>query len=337
MEIKEVISKSEWNKMLVGFDDYTFLQSWQWGEINSSGGDVIRWKVIEKGEVLAIVQAFVISAKRGKILFVPHGPLVKNEVGWIKLIDKLKEKAKKLNCVCLRIAPWELRNDKNINKYSKSGFVESGVIMHAEDTWLVDLSGTEEEMLMRMRKTTRNLIRKGLKEEIEICQSESLKDVDYLYDLQMEVVKRNNFVPFSKEYLKKELEILTKENMAKLFLGKGDGGIMGVALIVFLGKYAFYYQSGSRESKQPINYLLQWKVMLEAKKRGCEKYNMWGVAPNDDPNHPWRGLTLFKTGFGGELRNYMKSMDYPINKLGYFKLRILEKIPKTWRMRLTKK
>ncbi|OIP86597.1 hypothetical protein CO009_03185 [Candidatus Shapirobacteria bacterium CG_4_8_14_3_um_filter_35_11] len=336
MEIKEIIDKKTWNNYLIDFDDYTFLQSWQWGEINSNKEKVFRWVAIDGG-VVGIVQAFTISAKRGKMLFVPHGPLVKSDKAWEELILVLKNKAVETNCVCLRISPWELREEKNIKKYIGGGFVESGVIMHAEDTWIVDLTGNEEEVMQRMRKTTRNLVRRGMRENIEINQSLNIVDAGYLYDLQMEVVKRNNFVPFSKAYLKKELEILCQDDMAKLFLGKGEGGIMGAALIVFLGKYAFYYQSGSRESKQPINYLLQWKVIKEARRRGCEKYNMWGVAPEGAKNHPWQGLTMFKMGFGGEMKQYMKSMDYPINRWKYFKLRLMEKIPKTWRSRLTRR
>jgi len=334
IEIKENVT---WNKEVVAFDDYTFLQSWEWGEINSNEGkeNVFRYVVKDNDEVIGMAQAFTISAKRGKILFLPHGPLFKNKKAWEMIIKELLRKARELNCVCLRVAAWEIRSESSEKKYSELGFKKAGVIMHAEDTWLVDLRGSEEEVLGRMRKTTRNLIRRGERDGIKIWKSDKIEDVDHLYDLQMEVVKRNGFVPFSKKYLKKELEVLGREEMSVLFLGEGSEGVVGAALIVFLGKYAFYYQSGSRVSKEPVNYLLQWEVMKEARKRGCEIYNMWGVMPVGAKDHPWQGLSMFKMGFGGEQKEYMKAMDYPINKVAYLKLKVFEKIPKTWRNVLT--
>lgn len=339
MEIKEIKNKKTWNSFLLNFNDYTFLQSWQWGEINSgnSGKKVWRLAVFNKGKMMGIAQAFIIMAKRGKIFFVPHGPLFTSKIAWKLLIEEFQKIAIDNGCVCLRISPWELRSKKNYRKYKNYGFIEAGVIMHAEDTWLVDLKASDEELLLRMRKTTRNLIRRGIKDGLKISQSKNINDVNILYDLQMEVVKRNNFVPFSKNYLFKEMNILIEDDCAVLFLGEGSNGVVGAALIVFLGKYAFYYQSGSKETKEPVNYLLQWEVIKEAKRRKCEIYNMWGVAPDDSLNHPWRGLTIFKTGFGGELKKYMKAIDLPIKKIGYFKLRILEKVPKNWRQILTKR
>ena len=333
MEIKEINDKEKWDGYLVGFDDYTFLQSWNWREINGNEREkVFRLGVFEGEKILGVVQAFTISAKRGKMLFVPHGPLFyKNDFGVYKeVVDYLKKIAGDNNCVSLRISPWLQRNEENEGLYKKLGFRKAGVIMHAEDTWLVDLSGSEEEVMARMRKTTRNLIRRGIKDGVKIRQSGEIKDMDYLYDLQLEVVKRNNFVPFSKKYLQREISQFCQDKSGILFLGESNGEILAAALIVFMGKFAFYYQSGSKESRVPVNYVLQWEVIREAKRRGCTVYNMWGVAPEDEPNHPWRGLTIFKTGFGGELKKYMKTRDLVIAPK-YWLAYLIERIPKTWR------
>jgi hypothetical protein len=39
---------------------------------------------------------------------------------------------------------------------------------------------------------------------------------------------------------------------------------------------------------------------------------------------------MFKMGFGGELKKYMKTQDLPLNNK-YLYLKIMEIIPKTWR------
>ena len=104
-------------------------------------------------------------------------------------------------------------------------------------------------------------------------------------------------------------------------------------LIIFMDKFAFYYQSGSQTTKVPVNYLIQWQAILEARTRGCQIYNMWGVSPLDQKDHPWYGLTLFKTGFGGQLKQYMHARDFPLSPKYYF-LRLIEKIPKTLRQKI---
>jgi len=61
---------------------------------------------------------------------------------------------------------------------------------------------------------------------------------------------------------------------------------------------------------------------------------MWGIAPQgSDQTHPWYGLSLFKTGFGGFSKIYLPSFDYPLSPF-YYLMRLIEKIPKTWRSKL---
>lgn len=341
MEIREIEDKKWWDENLIKFDEYTFLQSWDWGEINKINEKVWRWAIYEGQELVAMVQFFVISAKRGKMLFVPHGPVMgKNLKSKVKILKKVVENWNKIaieeKCVCLRICPFWENSLENQNLLKSLGMRKAGVVMHAEDTWLVDLKGTEEEVMGRMRKTTRNLIRRGIKDGVKVRQSKNIQDVESLYELQMEVVRRNGFVPFSKKYLTRELEYFFASDNGVLFLGSDDQKITGAALIVFLGKYAFYYQSGSMTSKMPVNYVLQWEVIREAKRRGAEIYNMWGIAPTDDPKHPWWGLTTFKMGFGGECKKYMSSWDLPIS-FGYWPMKLIEMIPKTWRQKLAQR
>ena len=46
--------------------------------------------------------------------------------------------------------------------------------------------------------------------------------------------------------------------------------------------------------------------------------------------HPWAGLTLFKMGFGGYKKEFVKTQDFPLSKL-YWLTYIFEKIRKSKR------
>jgi lipid II:glycine glycyltransferase (peptidoglycan interpeptide bridge formation enzyme) len=58
-------------------------------------------------------------------------------------------------------------------------------------------------------------------------------------------------------------------------------------------------------------YALQWRAMQEAKAFGCTQYDLFGIPPNENPDHPMSGLYRFKTGFGGRIVHRSGSWDYP--------------------------
>jgi lipid II:glycine glycyltransferase (peptidoglycan interpeptide bridge formation enzyme) len=57
--------------------------------------------------------------------------------------------------------------------------------------------------------------------------------------------------------------------------------------------------------------------MREAKAFGCTEYDLFGIPPDENPDHPMAGLYLFKTGFGGKIIHRPGSWDYPCNPVLY--------------------
>ena len=209
--------------------------------------------------------------------------------------------------------------------------------MHAnayEATWKLDLTPSEEELLINMRKTTRYLIRQAMKNpDITIEKSEKLSDIEIYQKLNKEVAVRQKFTPFSYEYIKNEFEVFSKDNEALLLFGKYKREVAAAALVIFWSGIGFYHQAASlsKYAKFSIPYLLQWEAIKEAKKRGCKLYDFWGFTdPKKEPKHPWAGPTLFKMGFGGYKKEYVKTQDFPLSKK-YWLTYFFEKLRKTKR------
>ncbi len=181
-----------------------------------------------------------------------------------------------------------------------------------------------------MRKTTRYLIRQGQKNnDIRIIQSSDKQDLEKFYDIYKETVKRHGFVPFSLKYLQNEFDSFSDDSQISIFLGFYQGKVVSSAIIVFWQNMAFYHHgaSFSQFNKIPVSYLLQWEAIREAKSRGCNVYNFWGIAPGKKSNHPWLGLSLFKMGFGGYAKEYVRTQDFPTSSF-YYLIRIFEKLRK---------
>ncbi|MCD6550394.1 peptidoglycan bridge formation glycyltransferase FemA/FemB family protein [bacterium] len=337
MFLREITNRYIWEKFLESVEEKTFLQSWYWGEFQKRMGNEI-WRVgiyRNKEELIAISLVIKIKAKRGTFLFLPHGPVVfkKEDLEAVLgfLVKELKIIAQDQKCSFIRVSPICERNAKNIKIFEQVGFREAPIHMHPEVTWELDISPSEEELLAQMRKTTRYLIRQGLKnQEIQIYQSHKLEDIDIFYNIHQEVVKRQKFIPFSLDYLKKEFEIFSQDNQISIFLGKYRNEILASAIIVYWQGIGFYHHGATslKYPKVPISYLLQWEAIREAKKRGCGLYNFWGIAPDgSSKKHPWWGLTLFKKGFGGYKKEYVKTQDLVLNPRYWFNW-IIEKIRK---------
>jgi len=332
MELKEIINKEEWDSFLLGCAEKTFLQSWNWGDFNSLMGDKIwRFGVYNQEKLIGAALVLKISARRGTFLFIPHGPVVlegvtaedKKEILELLLVQ-LSQVAKEEKASFIRISPIFSESENNNDIFTDLGFRQAPIHMHPEVTWELDITLPEEKLLANMRKTTRYLIRQAEKNpDIQIVSSDKVEDLKLFWPVYLETAKRHHFTVFSEKYLQAEFNSFIKDKQIMIFLGKYKGEVVSAAIFVFWQNICFYHHSGSlsKYNKIPVSYLLQWQAMKEAKNRGCRTYNFWGIAPDVETEkdaqkskHPWAGLSLFKMGFGGYKKNYVKTQDFVISK-----------------------
>jgi len=339
MIIKEIKDKNIWENFLLGCEDKTFLNSWNWGEFQTKmRGKIWRFGFFENNKMIAVALVVKIAAKRGTFLLVPHGPVltlsfynklsVKQELFKI-LLDKLRKISLEEKASFIRINPILEKNEENNKIFSSLNFKLAPIQMHPEASWKLDITLPEEQLLANMRRTTRYLIKQALSNsEIQVERSVSLKDIEIFSEMHKKVSSRQRFVPFSISYLKSEFSAFQEDSQMVLFFGKYKGEIAAASFVIFWSKIGFYHHAASlpQYSKLSIPYLLQWEAIKEAKKRGCKLYDFWGyVDPKEEPRHPWAGPTLFKMGFGGKAFEYVKTQDLPLN-LWYWKNWAVEKM-----------
>ncbi|MGD0577064.1 MAG: peptidoglycan bridge formation glycyltransferase FemA/FemB family protein [Candidatus Staskawiczbacteria bacterium] len=332
MELKEITNKDEWENFLLQCAEKTFLQSWNWGEFQIKDGNKIwRFGIFSNGKFIGAALVIKFSAKRGTFLFVPHGPVV---IGGLEAKDRkeilelillqLSDIAKEEKASFIRFSPIFSRTEENEDIFSDLGFRQAPTHVHPEVTWELGIAAPEQELLSNMRKTTRYLIRQAEKNpDIQIVKSLDIKDLDLFKPVYAKTAKRHKFVAFPNKYLEKELGAFLQDNQIMIFLGKYKDKVVSAAIFVFWQDICFYHHSGSLAefNKIPVSYLLQWEAIKEAKRRGCRIYNFWGIAPDvvteedaSKSKHPWAGLSLFKMGFGGARKEYVKTQDFIISQ-----------------------
>jgi len=272
------------------------------------------------------------KAKRGKYLTVSGGPIIDwKNISLVKIaFSEMKKIGKTNKCVFIRIRPQLIEDEFSKRIFKKNGCILSPMHLTADLTSELDIAKSEEELLAQMRKGTRYEIRKAEKLEILVKASKDEKDVKQFYNYQLQTAKRQKFVPFSFPFLIKQFDTFFKENKAILYTAEYNKKILAQAFIIFYGQEAVYhYGVGTEEGRKfPGAYLLQWEAIKEAKKRGIKRYNFWGIAPLENKNHRFSGVSLFKRGFGGVDVQYLHAQDLIINKPKYIVNFIIESIRK---------
>lgn len=313
-KIEQILDKQVWEDFNLQQLNTLFVQSFNYGEFYKKIGEEYWILGIFENDVL-IGGSIVLSthAKRGNFLYLPYGPI--GERGLVEFFSYLTKFAKDKHYDFIRVSPFIEDNTQSRQLFKNFGLRPSPMHVLAETTWLLDLSASEDELLKQMAKTHRYLIKHCEKDGVKILRSDDIEEFNKLHD---ETAKRHNFVRFSKEYIKNEYSLFGGNNQAIIFKGFLPNGLLdSSAMVIYYGNMAAYRHGASLnlDHKIPTSYLLQWEAIKEAKKRGIKYYNFWGIAPvKGKKNHPFRGITHFKKGFGGFQKDLLPCHDLPISK-----------------------
>jgi lipid II:glycine glycyltransferase (peptidoglycan interpeptide bridge formation enzyme) len=214
-------------------------------------------------------------------------------------------------CAFIRMNP-QIDNSEATHAWARAlGLIPAAIHhMDGEYCWVLDIKDPEESLLSSMRKTTRYEIRKAQKEGVEVFATTNPAYLSEFFDLYEQTSKRHGFVRHTG--IKEEFEVFAKKQQAVLYIGRHNKQTVSAAIVLYFGNQAIYHHGASIHSPVPVSTLVQWQAILDAKKRGVSLYNFWGIAPDNSPKHPWRGLTLFKKGFGGRDIEYFHAHDLPL-------------------------
>lgn len=321
----------KWQEVIKKYPEANFLQSPAYGKMNEILGEKVTAEEFGKnGRALMIVR----DAKRGKYLEIPCGPLIDwGDKGLVKeVLRKITKVAKAEKCVFVRIRPQLMASRENLQLLADLGLKKSPMHLAAEHTVMIDLSLSEEELLSKMRRQTRYEVRRANKQGIRVRRSNSRELFLEFHEVQVATAKRQGFVPPNLETLLAEREAFGDK--IEIYVAETtEGEAIAYGLVICDGREGDYYEAASTDlnRKLPGAYALLWQAMRDLKREGYERFNLWGIAPAGQPGHRYAGVTTFKTGFGGEVVEYVPAHDLVISKVGYLKNLIVEKFRKKWR------
>lgn len=265
------------------------------------------------------------------------------------------------NTLCIRFDPAvgfdspEERDEfvqgmKVISFADRLSLKKSRVDIQPPDSTRIDLLKTEEEILAGMKTKWRYNVnlsaRKGVEIECVKAGSEGFcEKLDIFYELYKVTAERDGIAIHSKSYYEDLLKKSAEETAlgkdvpcVSLYLARHEQDYLGAIITLFSRTESIYLYGCSSNVKRNLmpNFLLQWTAMKDAKSYGSSYYDMYGMPPTDDENHPMHGLYLFKTGFGGQNIHRIGSFDVPVSAF-YSVYKTAESLRAFWHKKVLKR
>lgn len=345
IRIIDAKSRSEWDDFVASHKEANFLQSWDFYEFyKSRGNEVVRrlavedvydtsdQKVPRTRKVVAAYAGVVEHAKRGRHLAIAGGPIL--DWGKLDLVEQvfqdMREQGKRENCVFVRVRPQLVWSPESETLMTRLGAVRAPMYLSVEFAGVLDLNKSEEELLAGMRQRLRRALRKATKAGVTIEKSTNPADIKRFYEIELETAARHGFVEFSEDFLTKQFSAFAKNNEAVLYIAKSGEEILAENFMIFYGNEASYHYGVSSElgTKLSSAPLLHMEAMRDARKRGIERYNFWGIVGEDETWHRFYGVSQFKRGFGVEELHYTPAHDLVLKRGHYLLTKIFEKMRK---------
>jgi len=316
-----IVSLTDWNQFLTQHPNAHLLQAGEWGELKSAFG----WKPVRIVSGNEGVQILFRKLPLGfTVGYIPKSVISNQSISdqfW-KEVDGVCRRHRAIFCK-LEPDSW----DANFILHpSRGAFVLSKHNIQPPRTIIIDIRGTEEEILARMKQKTRYNIRLAEKKGVTV---RAWDDVEAFHKMMLVTGGRDGFGVHSLEYYKRAYEHLQPKGLGDILVAEYEGKPLAALFVARNGNRAYYLYGAStdEERNRMPTYLLQWEAMKWAKARGCGEYDLWGVPDEDEAtleaNFESRhdglwGVYRFKRGFGGEIKRAAQAMDRVYNPLLYW-------------------
>lgn len=305
----------EWDACVAANPSSGFMQSFGWGEFKRCEGHTVERIGLVTDDDVLVGGSQVIYMRSSAIcspLEIPHGPVLAwEDPGHVVLFEVLKEEWMRLalreNATLARLSPVVRGPLPRV----MSAFPRAPLDLVPTPTLLVSLAGTEDDILARMTGKGRYNVRKALANGVEVSSSHDPSALDEFHPLFELSALRHNFPGETRGFFAHLMATLGPSRMAAVYTTRYHGVNVASAIVIFFGKVATFLYGGTSPflTSAMGSYALHWRILVDARARGCTHYDLYGIAPDDQPAHPYARFSQFKTRFGGEKVDYAGAHD----------------------------
>lgn len=329
MKVEELHDRAAWAEFTKA-NDGGLLQSFELGELHTEVERRCLFLVVREEGVIRLT-AMVLRkpiALGYTYYYCPEGPVVKdgnwndarNKLALAALNRHLRKRSFSDRAVYLKIEPHIPTAKETLQAFTELRFRPSKVSLQAEHVAHVDITRSETAIWDSFKKDARYSIRYAERQGVEIIRGRGPREMAMFAKLYHQTASDKSFSHRDKSYLETFRQHLMEDtDVAEVYVALCEGKPIAASIITYYGDEAVYLYAGSNKRNQTLygTYLIQWEAIKEAKRRGCRRYNMTGVAASSDSNDPWAGLRRFKLKFGSTVVHLVGAQDYAYKPVLY--------------------
>lgn len=292
-----------------------FYGAWQ----ARDGKTVVYFTASDGNELVAAGVAVKYDAPANiSFFYCPYGPIAKE---WTpELYSAIKDFfapiAKRTGATFVRLDSTDLVDQLHIKSIKNHVAITASLQPRAE--WLLEISGSQEDVWMGMHKHARYNVRLNERAGAKLAMYKPAEaPLNTFFQLMQTTAGRDSFSIQSKKYYEAVLQSIPAEN-GFVSICSIDKQVAAVALFAEYDGTMHYVFAGSSNDFRKIAppYFVMWNAILEAKKRGWHTLNFGGIADSVKSTHIV-GITGFKKRFGGYEVNHKNPVDLVYNPIKY--------------------
>ncbi|MBI4028986.1 MAG: peptidoglycan bridge formation glycyltransferase FemA/FemB family protein [Candidatus Blackburnbacteria bacterium] len=286
------------------------IQSWEWGDFRQeSGNTIVRMGVFEGKELVQGHQLTIhkIPKTSYKLAMLLKGPLPSK-----KFLQFLKSYAQKEKIIFVRLEPNVTSSLESARKFLRTSGAVPGRRFFTPETFVLDLTLSEEELLKSFHPKTRYNIRLAQKHGVTVTLENSEKAFEEYLQQTEGTAKRQGFFAHTARYHKLMWKHLHSSGIAHLLQAKYRGETL-VSWIVFVWRDTLYYPYGASS----VNHknvmapnLMMWEAIKFGKSRKLKLFDLWGKEEG-------KGFTKFKEGYNPKVIEFVGTWDLVCNRALY--------------------
>jgi lipid II:glycine glycyltransferase (peptidoglycan interpeptide bridge formation enzyme) len=324
--------------------DQNFFQSTFWAKFKENRGyDTQAFDIEYNGKECPLIIIYRPLTADAVFGYVPYGPDIcisqENQGLFLEQLSELVRHRLPEKCCFLRYdLPWkdpyfienvrdtwngppeariqELRMNFGCKNWNLR---KSPTDMQPASTVMLDLKKPKDHIFGEMHPKTRYSIRKAGQQGVRL----TIRGLDAIVDwhrLYLEMAERKAIVAEKLDYFHELFSLSNHhEPDLRLYLGFKKRELLAGSIVAFHTTTAYYlYSASSLPGREYMaSYAILWQAIQDARQKGCEKFDLFGIPPTKDPDHPMHGLYRFKTRFGGDIRHFRGCWDYPFIEKKY--------------------
>ncbi|MBN1579362.1 MAG: peptidoglycan bridge formation glycyltransferase FemA/FemB family protein [Anaerolineae bacterium] len=327
MQVKYQVLDHEWDQFVIGHPGGHVLQTSTWGVHQSEFGWRTERVVVRVRDVIVAGAQVLFRHLRWGLTraYIPKGPLVDytDQAVCRALFTAIHQVCRARRAILLKIEPDSMDSDL-ASTLSRYALYPSPYTVQPPRTILIDISGSQDDVLKRMKSKTRYNIRLAERKGIQVRQGHR-QDIAAFTRLLAVTGHRDGFDVHCPRYYERAFDLFVPAHRACLLVATFQGQPVAAVMPFAFGDRAWYMYgaSGNEHRAKMPNYALQWSAICWAQEQGCTSYDLWGIPDEDEEmleaqfeerrEGLW-GVYRFKRGFGGQVTRYAGAFDRIYNK-----------------------